>query len=87
MGLIYLQKKDLDRAKALFNQSLDLEQFNNRLSGIATDYANIGLVEMKCGNFEQAQKTIHTALEYAKANHDDELVELINKNFNLKSES
>ncbi len=86
LGLIYLQKKDLDRAKALFNQSLDLEQFNNRLSGIATDYANIGLVEMKCGNFEQAQKTIHTALEYAKANHDDELVELINKNFNLKSE-
>lgn len=77
LGLIYLKKNDLRRAKGLFQQSLDLEQVNNRLSAIATDYANIGLVEYRRGNKEQALKTLQTALEYAEANQDDELVAIL----------
>ncbi len=77
LGLIYLKKNNLRRAKGLFQQSLDLEQVNNRLSAIATDYANIGLVEFRRGNKEQALKTLQTALEYAQANEDDELAAIL----------
>lgn len=77
LGLIYLKKNDIQRAKGLFQQSLDLEQVNNRLSGIATDYANMGLIELYIGNKEQALKTFKTALEYAQANQDDDLTILI----------
>ena len=77
LGLIYLKKHDIKRAKGLFQQSLDLEQVNNRLSGIATDYANMGLIEVYAGNKEQAIKTFQTALDYAKANQDDELIKII----------
>lgn len=79
LGLIYLKKNDHRRALGLFQQSLDLEQKNNRLSGIATDYMNMGLVEWKRGDILQAKKTLQTALEYAKANQDDELSALIEK--------
>lgn len=77
LGLIYLKQNDLRRAKGLFQQSLDMEQTNNRLSGIATDYANIGLIEFRKGNIEQAQKTLKTALEYAEANQEEELISLL----------
>lgn len=77
LGLIYLKKKEIKRAKGLFQQSLDLEQVNNRLSGIATDYANMGLIELSVGHKEQALKTFQTALDYAQANQDDELIEII----------
>lgn len=79
LGLIYLQKQDLRRAKGLFQQSLDLEQVNNRLGGIATDYVNIGTVELTRGNREQAHKTLKTALEYAEASEDEELIALLRK--------
>lgn len=79
LGLIYLKQNDLRRAKGLFQQSLNLEQANNRLGGIATDYANIGLVEWRCGNEEQARKTLETALEYAEADQEQELADLIRK--------
>lgn len=79
LGLIFLKKKDLRRAKGLFQQSLDLEQTNNRLGCIAADYANIGLIEFQSGNIEQAQKTLATALEYAEVNEDNELVETLRK--------
>lgn len=65
LGSIFVQKKDLRRAKGLFQQSLDLEQRGYRKNAIATDYANIGLVEMRCGRQDQALKNMETALEYA----------------------
>ena len=82
LGLIYLKKNDRKRAKGLFQQSLDLEQVNNRLSGIATDYANIGLIEFSAGNKEQAVKTFQTALDYALANQDEELIDIIQSHLN-----
>ncbi len=65
LGSIFVQKKDLRRAKGLFQQSLDLEQRGYRKNAIATDYANIGLIEMRCGRQDQALKNMETALEYA----------------------
>ena len=73
LGLIYLHKKDLKRAKGLFFQSLQMEQKCERISGIAMDYANISLIEYKTGNIEQAYKTLKTAYEYASALGENEL--------------
>ena len=87
LGLIYLKKNDHRRALGLFQQSLDLEQKNNRLSGIATDYMNMSLVEWKRGDILQAQKTLQTALEYAKANQDEELSDIILKQINFITSS
>lgn len=77
LGLIYLKQNDLRRAKGLFQQSLDLEQTNNRLGGIATDYANISLIELRSGNIEQARKTLETAIGYAEATGDEELLAIL----------
>lgn len=87
LGLIYLKKNDLKRAKGLFKQSLDLEIVNNRFSGIATDYTNISLIEFETGNVEQALKTINLALEYAKTQQDSELTMLIEKQLNKMSKT
>lgn len=86
LGLIFLQNNDLSRAKGLFQQSLDLEQANNRLGGIATDYANISLIEWRRGDVEQARKTLETALEYAQANQEEELTEILQKRLGLISQ-
>lgn len=86
LGLIFLKKNDLRRAKGLFQQSLDREQVNNRLGCIAADYANIGLIEFRSGNIEQAQKTLATAIEYAEVNEEIELVEILKQHLEkLKS--
>lgn len=87
LGLIYLKKNDLRRAKGLFQQSLDLEQISNRLSAIATDYANIGLIEFRRGNRKQALKTLQTALEYAEANQDNELAVILRQRICHMSEA
>lgn len=79
LGLIFLRRKELRRAKGLFQQSLALEQKDERLSGIATDYANIGLIELRSGNREQARKTLQTALEYAEVYGENELSKIIKK--------
>ena len=75
------------RAKGLFQQSLDMEQINNRLGGIATDYANIGLIEFRKGNLEQAKKTLKTALDYAEANQEEELIRLLKNQLELFSKN
>lgn len=77
LGLIFMQMKDFKRAKGLFQESLSLEQKNDRLTGIATDYANISLIEYRCGNLEAAEKTLQIALEYAKAFGENELSKII----------
>lgn len=73
LGLIFLKQNDLPRAKGLFLQSAAWEQKEERFSGAATDYANIGLIEYKIGNKEQALRTYETALDYASAFSETEL--------------
>lgn len=88
LGLIFLQKNNLARAKALFLKSASLEQKNERFSGAATDYANIGLIETKLGHISQALKTYETALTYASAFEETTLSELIRQKIeSLKSDA
>jgi len=85
LGIIFVKRNDLRRAKGLFQQSLNLEQRGCRCSAIATDYANIGFIEMRHGNKDMAQKNLQLALDFAKQAEDDELYSLINchiKNIN-----
>ena len=68
-----MQKNNLPRAKGLFEKAVLLEEHNNRLNGAAIDYVNIALIEKKCGNQEQAKKTLKLALEYAEGFDDEKL--------------
>lgn len=77
LGLIFLKKGELQRAKVLFQEGVALEQKNDRFSGAATDFANIGLIELKCGRLEEAQKNLETAVEYAKAYGETDLSKLL----------
>lgn len=79
LGLIFLQKRDFKRAKGLFQQAVGLEERNERLNCAAVDYANIALIEQKCGNLPQAHKTLQVALDYAESFGADELAAEIRK--------
>lgn len=72
LGLIFLQKNDIKRAKTIFNQALEQELHNDRTIGIAIDYANLAAAERKCGNIQAAHKNLTLALSYAK-DADEEL--------------
>ena len=65
LGLVFMRRGELQRAKGLFQQSLEQEQKNDRWSGQACDYANIGLLELRCGRKEQAKTHLNAALELA----------------------
>lgn len=73
LGLIFLRQKDMKRAKGLFTQAVGFEERNERFSGAATDYANIALIEKKCGQTEQAEKTLQLAIDYARSFGENEL--------------
>ncbi len=79
LGLIYLQKNDLQRAKVLFQQSLYLEQSSCRNEGLAADYANLALIDDLSDYTENAAANWQTALEYARKTGNQELVTLIEK--------
>ncbi len=76
LGLVLLQKNEPNRAKAVFNQALNQELFNNRKTGAAIDYANLAIIEKKYGNIKNAHKNLTAALQYAK-DVDDDLYNLI----------
>ena len=40
-------------------------------TGIAIDYANLAMVERKCGNMSDARKNLETALKYAENTDKD----------------
>ena len=73
LGIIFMKRQDLRRAKGLFRQSLELEQRGNRITALATDYANIGLNELCCGRRDDADKNLQTALELAESCGDEDL--------------
>lgn len=79
LGLIYLKTGDLQRAKVLFQQSLGLEQTNNRSQGMIADYVDLALIEQLRGDDISARSNLKTALEYAKQTEDESLIEMINK--------
>ena len=71
LGTILLQRKELSQAKAVFNQALKYEFADNRISGIAIDYANLAMVEKQSGNRQDFTKNLETALNYAKEADED----------------
>jgi len=81
-----MRRGELSRAKGLFQQSLEQEQKNDRWIGQVCDYANIGLLELRCGKNEQAQTHLQAAYELAQALGDTDLAEKIKVNLDkLKS--
>ncbi|MBR6355776.1 MAG: tetratricopeptide repeat protein [Alphaproteobacteria bacterium] len=82
LGLIYMQKGDLQRAKVLFQQSLHLEQSKQRCEGMVADYANLALIDELTDNTENAASNWEIALEYARQTGDEELQKLIEKHYN-----
>ncbi len=82
LGLIFLRKNDLAKAKSFFMQAVQREEKNDRFSGAAVDYANLALIEQKSGNYEQAKKMLEMALEYAKNSGDETLADRIQKQIN-----
>ena len=79
LGMIYLKKGDLQRAKGIFQQSLEHELKDDRTDGAAIDYANIAMIDYMRGQKLQSEKTFAKALEYAKTFEEGELFELIKK--------
>lgn len=77
LGIIFMKRKDLQRAKGFFQQSLDLEQRGVRLNALAVDYTNIGLVEFYRGQKETAQQHLKIALDFAHQIEDEELISKI----------
>lgn len=77
LGLIYLHKRDLSRAKALLQQSLHLEQKHGRCTGLAADYTNLALIENMSGDKDAADKNLQIAIEYAQKTENEELLDLI----------
>lgn len=82
LGIIFVKRKDLQRAKGLFRQSLELEQRGVRTTAIAADYANLGLVEMRCGHQEEARRNLETALNLAKETEDEDLCKQLQQHLN-----
>lgn len=83
LGLLFLQKNELQRAKSLFFKSAGLEQKDERFNGAATDYTNIALIEDKLGHTNQALKTLETALRYATVFEETELAQIIRNKIQL----
>ncbi len=81
LGLIYLQKKNLQRAKVLFQQSLHLEQSHQRCEGLVADYANLAMIDELTNYSENAAANWKIALEYAEQTGDAELLNLIKKHY------
>ena len=79
LGLIYLRRNDLQRAKVLLQQSLHLEQRNRRCEGLVSDYTNLALIDVLSGNRDAATDNMKIALEYAKQTGNEELLALIEK--------
>ena len=77
LGLIYLQRNDLSRAKGFFQQSLDCEMSASRNRGAAIDYANLAEVDRRRGLTVQALETLQKACEYAEAAGDEALISLL----------
>lgn len=79
MGLIFLHRHEENAAKVWFQEAAALEQKNDRYSAAAADYANIGLIELRQGNAEQARKNLQTAVACAETFGNDRLYRMLNE--------
>ena len=78
LGLVLLRQKHLSQAKAVFNQALKQELYNDRQIGIAIDYANLSLVEKMLGKKSTARKNLEAALSYSKDVNEEVYNQILN---------
>lgn len=74
LGMVELKENNLDKARTLFKQALDLEHAQNRLKGAAIDYNNLAELSHMTGNFTEAKTYLNQALKYATEIDDKELI-------------
>ncbi|MBO5440950.1 MAG: hypothetical protein J6A09_00080 [Alphaproteobacteria bacterium] len=74
LGLIELKQNNLNKAKTLIKQALDLEHAKNRLKGAAIDYGNLAQIALLEKDEATAKTYLEQALAYAKTIDDQELI-------------
>jgi len=82
LGLVEFMEENLDKARTLFKQALDLEHAQNRLKGAAFDYNNLAELSKRMGDLPEAEKYLKKALEYAKEIEDKELISYLQPKLN-----
>ncbi|MCM1323778.1 MAG: hypothetical protein NC218_06415 [Acetobacter sp.] len=73
LGIINLKENNLNTAKNLFKQAVDLEHSKNRLKGAAIDYNNLAEIARQQGYTAEAENYLRQALSYATKINDNEL--------------
>lgn len=74
LGMVELKENNLNKARTLFKQALDLEHAQNRLKGAAIDYNNLAELSRLTGNLAEAKTYLKQALKYATKIDDKELI-------------
>ena len=77
LGLVELKEENLNKARTLFKQALDMEHAQNRLKGAAIDYNNLAELSHKTGNHAEAETYLAQALKYAQQIEDEELIKYL----------
>ncbi|KAL4493114.1 hypothetical protein ABPG72_003199 [Tetrahymena utriculariae] len=72
LGLIYLQKKEYEKANKQFLKDAEICLQNNDMSGLIDDYMNIGITNQYLKQHEESQKYYKKALKLSKENQLDE---------------
>ena len=85
LGLIAFEKNNFQRAKNLFNISLNLENSKSRTKAIAIDYNNLAEVSLKQKNIHQTLEYLNKALKNAQEINDAELISYLNQKISTLS--
>lgn len=79
LGMVFLNRGDLSRAKTFVEESARRELKNNRIDGLVSDYINLGLIAKQSGDDETAQKYFEQAKLCAEQTQDANLMEATEK--------
>lgn len=77
LGMVELKENNLNKARTMFKQALDLEHAQNRLKGAAIDYNNLAELSHLTGNKAEAKTYLAQAIKYAQEIDDKELTEYL----------
>ncbi|EAR94173.2 tetratricopeptide repeat protein (macronuclear) [Tetrahymena thermophila SB210] len=87
LGLIYLQKKEYEKAIKQFIKDADICRQQNDVSGLIDDYMNLGIVNQCLIKYEEAQTYYKKALNLSKENQFDQKKQELNEKLDdLKKE-
>lgn len=85
LGLINLKENNIQKAKTLFKQAVDLEHSQNRLKGAAIDYNNLAEISFIEGQKKEAETYLSQALNYAIEIEDNELINYLQHKLSAKA--